>query len=113
MTPAWLKERAERTTRMVLPGKGLGAALRTPGAGRLEQFRRALGELDLEEAQRARLTMHLRESHERLRTLLKPLQPDAGRELRALRQRIAAELSPDQRAHFERLSTAQDRSRLR
>lgn len=94
-------------------GRPNGAAmlgLRSPGAGRLEQFKRVLGELELEGGQRERIEAHFRETHDRLRALLKPLHPEATRELRALRQRILVELSPEQRAHFERQSLGNERS---
>jgi len=88
--------RSNRTNTWRLP------VLRPPGAGRLEQFKRALGDLDLESTQRERIEKHFRESQERLKSLLKPVQPEALRELRTLRQQILAELSPEQRAQFDR-----------
>lgn len=100
----------ERPPRVGRPNGGTVLGLRSPGAGKLEQFKRVLGELELEAGQRERIEVHFRETHDRLRALLKPLHPEATRELRALRQRILVELSPEQRAHFERQSSGNERS---
>lgn len=77
--------------------------LRPPGVSRLEQLRRLLGELELSVDQRARVELHLQTTLEHLKKLLKPLQPEASRELRELRLRLAAELTADQRLQFDRL----------
>lgn len=77
-------------------------AVRPPGTGRLEQFKRAVGDLELNATQRERIELHFRESQERLRALVIPLQPEAVRELRSLRQRVLTELSKEQRTQFER-----------
>lgn len=89
-------------------------AVRPPGSGRLEHLRRAMADLDLEPAQRERIEAHFRESQEHLRALLKPLHPEAVRELRALRQKVLTELSKEQRQQFERQNKeASERPRLR
>ena len=88
--------------------------VRPPGIGRLEHLRRAMADLDLEPAQRERIEAHFRDSQEQLRALLKPLHPEAVRELRALRQKVLTELSKEQRLQFERQNKeASERSRLR
>ena len=69
----------------------------------MEQLKRLLGELELSVEQRARVELHLQETQEHLKKLLKPLQPEASRELRELRLRLAAELTADQRLQFDRL----------
>lgn len=99
--------RNSRTNGVRLPG------IRPPGAGKLEQFKRALGELDLTPTQRENIEAHCRETQEHLRALLKPVQPEATRELRALRQKIVSELSEEQRPQFERLNTPADRKEVR
>lgn len=91
--------RGNRTNNWRLP------TMRPPGAGRLEQFKRSLHEIELDTLQRERIENHFRESQERLKALLKPLQPEALRELRTLRQQILAELTSEQRAQFERQNT--------
>ena len=101
-------DRPGRTNAM----RGLG--LKPVGAGRFEHLKRLLDELELSAEQRARVEGHFRESQDRLKKLLKPLQPEASRELRELRLRLAIELNPEQRLQFERLlSERLDRGRSR
>jgi hypothetical protein len=78
---------------------------------RLELFKRMLGELDLSAEQRARAESRVREAQERLLKLLKPLQPEAARELKDLRTRLMEDLSPEQRERFERLLAERANSR--
>ena len=79
------------------------AGLRPPGASRVEVLKRLVGELDLTVEQRTKADSLLKESQDRLRKLLKPLQPEASRELKELRLRLADELTPEQRLKFDRL----------
>ena len=67
--------------------------------------------MELEGEQRTRIESHFRESQERLKALLKPLQPDALRELRVLRQQVIGELTREQRVQFERQLTDRPRPR--
>ena len=70
---------------------------------RIEVFRRAGNQLDLDAAQRAHIDQLLAESSERVRALWSPVAPKFQQEFRELRRQIAAELSPGQRERFEAL----------
>ena len=70
---------------------------------RLEAFRRASRQLDLDPAHRARVDGLVAESTERLRVLWSPVAPLLQQEVKDLRKRIAEELTPEQRERFDAL----------
>ncbi len=70
---------------------------------RLEAFRRASRQLDLDPARRARIDGLVAESTERLRALWSPVAPLLQQEVKDLRKRISEELTPEQRERFDAL----------
>ena len=72
---------------------------------RLEFVRRAQRDLGLSAEQRERIEGHVRESQERFRALWEPVAPAAKLEFDTLRDRINAELTPEQRQRFEKLQS--------
>lgn len=73
----------------------------SPMSYRIDYLRRAQKELNLTEEQKSRIDGFVRESQERLRALWQPIAPQAKAEFDALRDKIRAELSEDQRARFD------------
>jgi Spy/CpxP family protein refolding chaperone len=71
---------------------------------RLEFLKRIERQLNLTSAQRERIEAILRESQERMKALWEPIAPQANAEFQQVRERILAELSPEQKAQFEELS---------
>ena len=84
-----------------------GATNRFSGAPhaiqRIEAFRRAGKQLDLDPARRARIEALVAESTGRLHGLWNPVAPLLQQEVKDLRKRIAEELTPEQRERFDAL----------
>ena len=72
---------------------------------RLEFVRRAQRDLGLSAEQRERIEGYVRESQERFRALWEPVAPAAKLEFDTLRNRINAELTPEQRQRFDKLQS--------
>lgn len=70
---------------------------------RLDYIRRLADRLDLTAAQRERIDRYVRESQQRMRELWEPVAPKFKAELHRLRKQIDDELTPEQRAQFQRL----------
>jgi hypothetical protein len=70
---------------------------------RIEFLVRANRELDLSTEQRERIEKILRDGQERSRKIWESVAPDMRKELQSVREKIRAELSPEQRHKFEEL----------
>jgi len=68
---------------------------------RTELLRRAQRDLDLNPDQRRRIEDHLKTGQEALRALWAPVAPGAKAEMERLRERIRAELTPEQQTRFD------------
>ena len=79
------------------------AAPFSAGGLRLEFLRRAQKELDLSAEQRERIDKIIKESQERTRKIMEPIQPELQGELRETKERFLEVLTPEQRARFEEL----------
>lgn len=86
--------RAERDRREVLA---------SPMGYRLEFLRRAQRELNLTPEQQIRIENHIRDGQERFRQLWEPVAPQVRTEMDSVRERIRAELTPEQQQQFERM----------
>ena len=73
---------------------------------RFEQLRRVERQLELTAEQRTRIEAQIKETQERFRKLWEPLAPQARTEFEQLRDRVLAELTPDQKAKFEEMLRA-------
>jgi len=78
---------------------------------RMEYVKRAERQLDLTPAQRERMEQIVRESQERMKQLWEPIAPHAREEARRVRERILAELNPEQAKKFEQLSKPRSRTK--
>ncbi len=81
---------------------------RPPGWQRLEAIRRIESEVQLSESQRRTIHEMIRASEERIRSEWDPLLPRLQAEVRDLRRRIGAELTPEQRQRFDALLDRRD-----
>ena len=70
---------------------------------RFEQLRRVERQLELTAEQRTKIEVQIKESQERFRKLWEPLAPEAKVELEQLRQRVFAEMTPEQKTKFEEI----------
>lgn len=70
---------------------------------RLEFIRNASSQLDLSAEQRDRIEKIIRESQERTRELWSQVAPEMRKEVVEVREKIRAELRPEQRRRFEEL----------
>lgn len=86
--------RAERDRREVLA---------SPMGYRLEFLRRAQRELNLTSEQQGRIETYIRDGQERFRKLWEPVAPQVRTEMEAVRERIRAELTPEQQRKFDRM----------
>ena len=99
--------RQTQRTRAYYPG--LNPAINRPattvtaGGLRLDFLRRMERELNLSAEQRERVDLILRESQERTRNLMEPVQPRIRAEIQRTKEEFRAALRPDQRARFEEL----------
>lgn len=80
---------------------------------RLEFLRRAQRDLSLNDEQKARIDGLLKDSQERFRKLWEPIAPQARAEFETLRDRIRAELTPEQQQRFDELLKKTERRRSR
>ena len=90
---------------------------------RMEFLLRARKDLDLTPEQHDRIEKIIHEGQERSGKLWETIEPDMRKELQSVREKIRAELSPDQRRKFEQLlknapranqdNNAQPRERVR
>lgn len=90
------------------PRAALADRTRSPGLQRAESqlrdlSRRMSDRLELSPVQRERIETIVRESQKRMRTLWEETAPKTREEFRRMRERIRAELTPDQRGKFEEL----------
>lgn len=81
------------------------------GVMRLEFLRRAQRELNLSPVQRQRVDAILKESQERSRAILQPLEPQLHEELRRTREEFRSVLTPEQSARFDELIKRTQRPR--
>ena len=72
---------------------------------------RMKSELDLTKEQKERIAKIFNESHERMDILWKLINPEVQTELRDVREKIRAELTPAQREKFEQLLKQRPSSR--
>jgi len=84
--------------RAFVPG-GAGAA----GVVRVEFLRRAERELNLTINQRDEVDRIIRESQERTKKLMEPIQPQIREEMQQTKDQFMAVLTPEQKARFEEL----------
>ncbi len=84
------------------------ATVRPPGWQRFEALRRLEDQIRLDPEQKDRIRGLVRESEERIRTDWEPVVPRIQSEIRELRRKIAAELSPEQRERFDQLLERRD-----
>jgi hypothetical protein len=75
-----------------------------PAWARLEFIRRIQSHLNLTASQQTNIDIIVSEGQNRLRVLWDPIAPQVQEELQQVRQRVLAELNPDQKILFERLS---------
>lgn len=80
---------------------------------RLEFLRRAQRDLSLNDEQKTRIDGLLKDSQERFRKLWEPIAPQARTEFETLRDRIRAELTPEQQQRFDELLKKTERRRSR
>jgi hypothetical protein len=76
---------------------------RPPVINRIEGFRKALHQIDLTPEQRQRIDRLLEESAQRVQTAWDPVLARMPQEVREVRRRVDAELTPEQRDQFLRL----------
>ena len=76
---------------------------RPPGWQRFEALRRLEDQIQLAPEQRDRIRTLIRDSEQRIRSDWEPLVPRIQAEIRELRRKISAELTPEQRERFEAL----------
>ncbi len=81
---------------------------RPPGWQRIEAIRRIESELQLSESQRHTIQEMIRSSEDRIRSDWDPVLPRLQAEVRDLRRRIGAELTPEQRQRFDALLDRRD-----
>jgi hypothetical protein len=78
---------------------------------RMEYVKRAERQLDLTPAQRERMEQILQESQEHMKQLWEPIAPHAREEAKRVRERILAELNPEQAKKFEQLTKPRPRAK--
>jgi len=78
-------------------------ATRPPGWQRFEALRRLEDQIQLAPEQRDRIRLLIRDSEQRIRSDWEPLVPRIQAEIRELRRKISAELTPEQRERFDAL----------
>jgi hypothetical protein len=76
---------------------------RPPGWQRFEALRRLEDQIQLAPEQRDRIRSLIRDSEQRIRSDWEPLVPRIQSEIRELRRKISAELTPEQRERFDAL----------
>jgi hypothetical protein len=76
---------------------------RPPGWQRFEALRRLEDQIQLAPEQRDRIRSLIRDSEQRIRSDWEPLVPRIQTEIRELRRKISAELTPEQRERFDAL----------
>jgi hypothetical protein len=76
---------------------------RPPGWQRFEALRRLEDQIQLAPEQRDRIRSLIRDSEQRIRSDWEPVVPRIQAEIRELRRKISAELTPEQRERFEAL----------
>lgn len=81
------------------------------GVMRLEFLRRAQRELNLSPEQRQRVDAIIKESQERSRAILEPVEPQLHEELRRTREEFRSVLTPEQGARFDELIKRSQRPR--
>jgi Spy/CpxP family protein refolding chaperone len=81
---------------------GTNRPAQPPSAGmRLDFLRRAQRELDLTAEQRERVDKIMKESQERTRKIMDPVQPQLREEVKKTREEFMGVLTPEQRTRFE------------
>ncbi len=93
--------RTQRAPRPASPTRPVMAP--TPGVVRLEFLRRVQRELDLTPGQRERIDRILKESQERSRKIMEPVNPDLRLEFQRTRDEFKEVLTPEQRQRFEEM----------
>ena len=85
--------------------------LATPGGMRVEFLRRIQRDLDLRLDQREAFDRILKESQDRTRKLMEPINPQLRDEMQRTREEVRALLTPEQRKRFDELLKHQQRAR--
>ncbi len=80
---------------------------------RFDFLRRAQRDLNLSEAQKARIDAKVKASQDRFRKLWEPISPQARMEFDLLREQIREELSPEQQQRFDQLLKKAEKERRR
>ncbi len=83
---------------------------RPPGWQRFEALRRLEDQIQLAPEQRDRIRSLIRDSEQRIRSDWEPLVPRIQTEIRELRRKISAELTPEQRERFDALFERRDQN---
>ena len=85
------------------PGWNRPAQAPNAGGMRLEFLRRAQRELKLTQEQHRQIDAVLKQSQERIRKMMEPVQPRLREELQQAREQVRNVLEPRQRARFDEL----------
>lgn len=93
----------DRDSRAPRPAQRVAGPGMSAGVMRLEFLRRAQRELNLSPEQRQRIDAILKESQERSKAILQPLEPQLHEELRRTRGEFRGVLTPEQSARFDEL----------
>ncbi len=75
----------------------------SPGGWRFEFLRRAQRDLDLSPQQRERVDKILKESQERMRSVMEPVAPQIRAEMQRAKDEFRSVLTPEQQKRFDEL----------
>lgn len=104
LTGGLITKRSFRTAPILRPPSE-DVAGPSPWFVRKEYLHRLEQRLQLTPSQRERIARILEESHERTKNLMRPISPQMQAEVRDVRQKIKAELTPEQAVKFEEMRT--------
>lgn len=101
LTGSFITQRSFRTASNRPPSEEVAGP--NPWFVRKEYLHRLDQKLQLTPGQRERIARILEESHERTKNLMRPISPQMQAEVRDVRQKIKAELTPEQAVKFEEM----------
>lgn len=102
LTGSFITKRSFQTAPIIRPPSE-DVAGPSPWFVRKEYLHRLEQKLQLTPSQRERIARILEESHERTKNLMRPISPQMQAEVREVRQKIKAELTPEQGVKFEEM----------